>query len=205
MRMRAVSFKSMVKSNKMKLSFNNLDRIYVGFICLPQRRMPTNARIFISLLKHEVTVNLKDLKDFSTLTLKIGRPIKYSNSSGMTHQLITRATVSGISIQSFLLWFHGRADQVPPPTTIFVCLFVFLSVCLFLCFDDGYVNKSLDNSLPADITSQVYNNAHIYTHYTHTHIHTHTHTHTLNYGFPCNILQLQFDDIQLSQVFPTIF
>ena len=72
----------------------------------------------------------------------------------------------------------SRADQVPPPTTTFVCLFVFLSVCLFLCFDDGYVNKSLDNSLPADITSQVYNNAHIYTHYTHTHIHTHTHTHT---------------------------
>ena len=36
----------------------------------------------------------------------------------MFHQLMTRANISGISIQSFSLWLPSRTDQVPPPTSV---------------------------------------------------------------------------------------
>ena len=49
--------------------------------------------------------------------MEIRRPIKYSGWSRGAHQLMTRETVSEISIQSFLLWLPSRIDQVPQPTT----------------------------------------------------------------------------------------
>ena len=82
--------------------------------------------------------------------------------------MMTRMTVSSISIQSFLLWLSSRFDQVQPPITVNI---------FFVYFVDGYVTASLYNCLlevSVDIIlSQVHNNAHIYTH-----IHTHTHLHT---------------------------
>ena len=68
--------------------------------------------------------------------MKIKGPIKYSKSSG-SHQLMTKATVSGISLQAFLLCFTNRDDWVPPTTTVnFVCL------SFFFVFADGYVTIS---------------------------------------------------------------
>ena len=66
-----------------------------------------------------------------------------------------------------LIRFH------PPPLWIFICLFV--------CFADGYVTTSLYNDLLEmsvdDILWHVYNNAHINTHI-HTNILTYIHTPT---------------------------
>ena len=90
---------------------------------------------------------------------------------------MTRETVSGISILSFLLRFPGRTDQVPSLTTVNI-----LFVCLFVClFADVYVTTSLYNCVLEvsvdDDLSQVYNNAHMYT-LTHTLIiYTPTHLH----------------------------
>ena len=48
---------------------------------------------------------------------------------------MTSATVLGISIQTFLLCLLSSTDQVPPPTTVNIFLFVCLSVCFFCwCF-----------------------------------------------------------------------
>ena len=104
---------------------------------------------------------------------KTGRPIEYSDSSGRPLYLMTRATVLGISIKSFLLQLFSRTDQVPPSTNVNSFL---------VCFVDGSVTTSLYSctlEVPVDdILSQVYKNAHIYTQaYTYTHIHTPTHLH----------------------------
>ena len=104
---------------------------------------------------------------------KTERPIKYSDSSGRTLHLMTRATVLGISIKSFLLQLASRTDQVPPPTNVNSFL---------VCFVDGSVTRGPYNctlEVPVDdILSQVYKNAHIYTQaYTYTHKHTPTHLH----------------------------
>ena len=104
---------------------------------------------------------------------KTGRPIEYSDSSGRPLYLMTRATVLGISIKSFLLQLASRTDQVPPPTNVNSFL---------VCFVDGSVTRSPYNctlEVPVDdILSQVYKNAHIYTQaYTYTHKHTPTHLH----------------------------
>ena len=52
---------------------------------------------------------------------------------------MTRATVSGISIQSVLLWPPSRTDQVPLPTTVNTfCLFVFvdgrMAIYAYICY-----------------------------------------------------------------------
>ena len=83
----------------------------------------------ISLKKDEVTEIWKI--SLSILKLKIRRPIKNIDSSGRAHELMTRAIVFGISIQSFLLWLPSRTDQVQvqwsAPLSIFF-LFVLLMV-----------------------------------------------------------------------------
>ena len=104
--------------------------------------------------------------------LKIRRPIKCIDSSGRAHELLTRAIVFGISVQSFLLWLPSRTDQVPPTTTVNI---------FFVCFVDGYVTTSLYSFLlevPVDdVFSYVYNNAQIYRHII-TRIPTNTNPHT---------------------------
>ena len=110
------------------------------------------------------------------MKLKIRRPIKYSDSAGRVHQLMTRVTVSRISIKLFLLWLPSRTDQVPRPTyVIFVCLYLF-------CFADGYVATNhlwlLAKVSVDDILLQVFIIVHTYIHiYIHTYTHTHTNTH----------------------------
>ena len=84
------------------------------------------------------------------------------------------------SLHSFFLWFSSRTEQVPPPIT--VNTFLFLFVCSFFCFLDGYVTTSLCDCLVEvsvdGILSQVYNDAHINT-YIHTCILTYKHTNRL--------------------------
>ena len=110
--------------------------------------------------------------------LKIRRPIKCIDSSGRAHELLTRAIVFGISVQSFLLWLPSRTDQVPPTTTVNI---------FFVCFVDGYVTTSLYSFLlevPVDdVFSYVYNNAQIYRHII-THIPTNTNPQYLHKVLP---------------------
>ena len=74
----------------------------------------------------------------SLFKLKIRRPIKHSDSRSRVHHLITRATVSGISIQLFSLWLLSRSDQAPLSTTVNISVF-----CLFLLyFADGSFTTS---------------------------------------------------------------
>ena len=88
--------------------------------------MPTNACVIYLSIK-----GWSDSKicktEFSILKLKIARPTKY-DSSGRAHQLMTKVTVSSISIQSLLLWLPGRTDQVTPPITVNIFVFVLLIV-----------------------------------------------------------------------------
>ena len=114
---------------------------------------------------------------FSILNQKIKRPIKYSDSSGRAYQLMTRATISGISLQSCLLCL---------PTELIRYQSQLLWI-IFVCFVDGYVTANLYYYLlevSVDI-SQEYNTAHIYT-LTRTRILTYTHPHT-----PCLISTLR--------------
>ena len=68
-----------------------------------------------------------------------GAPKKSILNRVKVHQLMTRVTILGISIQSFLLWLFSRTDQVPLFTTVkkfyffaFVSLFVSFSIWIFL-------------------------------------------------------------------------
>ena len=89
--------------------------LFFVFICLFQRKIPTNTCIiYFSIKKRIDQLNVDQLK----------RPTKYSVSSGRVHQLITRVTVSAISIQSRLLLFPDRTDHRPPLRLLFVCLIV---------------------------------------------------------------------------------
>ena len=151
---------------------------YFLVICLFQRTMLTNTCIIYFSIKRWSDSKIWKIY-FSILKLKFRRPIKYSDWSGRAHQLMPRATVSGISIQSFLLWLLSRTDQFPPLTTVntfsFFCLFVGL-FCWCVCNRKSIYNCLLEVSVD-DILSQIYNNPHIYTQI-HTHILTYIHTPT---------------------------
>ena len=113
---------------------------FFGFICLFKRRMLINAGIIFFFLKSWSYSTIWKIW-CSFLKLKIRRPIKYSDSSDRVHQLITRATVLGISIQSFMLWLPSRTDQFPPPTTmnniyiyiyVYICMYIYVYICMYV-------------------------------------------------------------------------
>ena len=114
--------------------------------------------------------------------MKIRRPIKYNDSSSRAHQLKTRATLLGTSIQSFLLWLPSRTDQVLPSTTVnfIFCLFFVVVVVVVFFSVDGYVATTYGYFTEVsvdDILSKVFMMIHTYIHiYIHTGWHTHTHT-----------------------------
>ena len=99
---------------------------------------------------------------------------------------MTKATFSGISIQSVLLWLPNGTDQVPWPTIVNIFIIFFL----FFCFFDGNVTTSLFNCLLEvsvdDIFSQVDNiYAYIHAHilkYIRTPTHLHKFLPTIHYS-----------------------
>ena len=102
------------------------------------------------------------------MILKIRRPIKYSDSSSRADLLMTRATVLGISVQSFLLWLPNRTNQVSPPTNMNIFLLLMFIWPQVIC------NHFLKVSV-YDILSQVFMIIHIYI-YIYTYIHSHANT-----------------------------
>ena len=127
--------------------------------------MPTNACItYVSIKRWKASKVWKI--QLSVLNLEIKRQIKYRDWRCRADQLITRATVSGTSLKSFLFWLASKTDQFSPPATEYIFLFF---VCL-LC-----------NHKPL-ITFIFYinNNEQIYTHI-HTNMLPYTHPHTHSY------------------------
>ena len=62
------------------------------------------------------------------------KTIKYSNSSGRAHQLMSQQLFRDFNTVSFAL-APRRTDQVPVPTTaniLFVCLFVYFCFILLM-------------------------------------------------------------------------
>ena len=109
---------------------------FFGFICLFKRRMLINAGIIFFFLKSWSDSTIWKIW-CSFLKLKIRRPMKYSDSSDRVHQLIIRATVLGISIQSFMLWLPSRTDQFPPPITanniyIYIYIYIYIHICMYI-------------------------------------------------------------------------
>ena len=142
------------------------------------------------------------------MKLKIRRPIKNSDSSGRTHQLMTRANVLGISLQSFLLLLFSRTDQVPPSTTVniyflFNCLFL---LCWWLCNHKPFVNNYLLEVSIDDVLSQVFIIIHKYIHI-YMHILPYTQTHTLSHITFClqyTIIVIYWNLVLKSLVYNTL-
>ena len=142
------------------------------------------------------------------MKLKIRRPVKYSDSSSRTHQLMTRADVLGISLQSFLLLLFSRTDQVLPPTTVniyflFVCLFL---LCWWLCNHKSFINNYLLEVSKGDVLSQVFIIIHKYIHI-YMHILPYTQTHTLPHIAFClqyNIIVIYWNLVLKSLFYNTL-
>ena len=86
------------QSNSNSFVFRFLYLILFIYLFIPEKN--ANQGTDSLLLCYKVKWQL-NLKDFSLSYVKIKKPIKYSDSSDRSHHLMTRVTVSGISIQSF--------------------------------------------------------------------------------------------------------